>query len=117
MHTSPFTAVDLFCGAGGLSLGLVRAGFHMRCAVDHHAPALATYAANLGEHTCCRDLATEAGYLPPATVIVGGPPCQGFSSAGMRRNGDARNSLVYCFAQTVAHLRPHAFLFENVEGF
>lgn len=117
LHTSSFTAVDLFCGAGGLSLGLVRAGFHMRCAVDHHAPALTTYAANLGEHTRCLDLATEAVDLPPATVIVGGPPCQGFSSAGMRRSGDARNSLVRGFAQTVAQLRPQAFLFENVEGF
>src|SRR5205085_9014239 len=46
-----------------------------------------------------------------------GPPCQGFSSAGLRKNGDARNSLISKFAQLVTELRPSAFVFENVEGF
>ena len=51
------------------------------------------------------------------SVIAGGPPCQGFSSAGMRRTGDKRNTLVACFAQIVTRKRPRAFVFENVEGF
>ena len=55
--------------------------------------------------------------LPPTDIIVGGPPCQGFSSAGRRSPSDARNSLVAVFAHLVARHRPRAFLFENVEGF
>ena len=54
--------------------------------------------------------------FPRPTVIVGGPPCQGFSSAGMRLAGDNRNTLVSVFAQLVARVRPPAFVFENVEG-
>lgn len=55
--------------------------------------------------------------LPEAQVFIGGPPCQGFSSAGMRRAGDARNTLVSVYAKLVAKYRPTAFVFENVEGF
>jgi DNA (cytosine-5)-methyltransferase 1 len=55
--------------------------------------------------------------LPPADVFIGGPPCQGFSSAGQRRADDERNSLVAEFAELVARHRPKAFVFENVEGF
>src|SRR5690606_29614679 len=50
-------------------------------------------------------------------LIVGGPPCQGFSSAGLRRAGDRRNTLVSVFAQLIVSHRPLAFVFENVEGF
>lgn len=111
-----FTVLDLFCGAGGLSLGLGRAGFATVLAVDNNKGALQTYAANLGCHAIKVDLSQEAT-LPDATVVVGGPPCQGFSSAGLRRHNDHRNSLVSCFAQQVAQIRPLAFVFENVEGF
>src|SRR5262249_1410791 len=52
-----------------------------------------------------------------ANVIVGGPPCQGFSSAGLRRPDDERNSLVRVFSRLVARAKPLAFMFENVEGF
>lgn len=115
MH--PLTAVDLFCGGGGLSAGFIQAGFHVLCAVDHHPLSLTTYATNLGDHTRCLDLSAQPGDLPSATVVIGGPPCQGFSSAGMRHIDDTRNSLVSRFASTIVTLRPMAFLFENVEGF
>lgn len=111
-----FTVLDLFCGVGGLSLGLDRAGLRTMLAVDNNGVALQTYAANLGCHTAELDLSQEVT-LPKTTVVVGGPPCQGFSSAGLRQRNDQRNSLVGCFAQTVAKLRPLAFVFENVEGF
>jgi DNA (cytosine-5)-methyltransferase 1 len=110
------TIVDLFCGAGGLSLGLSRAGFRPICAIDHLAAAVQTYAHNLGDHVRVEEI-TETTRIPTADVIAGGPPCQGFSSAGLRRTGDARNSLVSVFAAIVAREKPNAFIFENVEGF
>lgn len=118
MEQMELTVVDLFCGAGGLSLGFVKAGFKVLLAADIDDAALATYAndCRLGSHAAKLDLAC-ATTLPQATVIAGGPPCQGFSSAGARRNGDHRNSLVKCFAELVAKQRPPAFVFENVEGF
>jgi DNA (cytosine-5)-methyltransferase 1 len=110
------TVVDLFCGAGGLSLGLSRAGFRPICAIDHLAAAVQTYGDNLGNHVRVEEI-TDATQIPTADVIAGGPPCQGFSSAGLRRAGDARNSLVSVFAAIVAREKPKAFIFENVEGF
>lgn len=110
------TVLDLFCGAGGLSLGFAQAGFNIVRAVDNDKAALKTYSENLGQHVVDLDLSGDAD-LPPASVIIGGPPCQGFSSAGLRKANDRRNSLVSCFAQIVAKLRPTAFVFENVEGF
>lgn len=110
------TVVDLFCGAGGMSLGFQSAGFEVIKAYDFNANAVATYRANLGDH--CEQLSiSEDLDVPPCDVIVGGPPCQGFSSAGMRRDGDERNSLVSVFANLIARCRPRAFVFENVEGF
>ena len=108
--------VDLFCGAGGLSLGLRLAGFEAVCAVDHREPAVRTYRGNLGPHVRAENI-SDGIDLPFADVIAGGPPCQGFSSAGLRRQGDDRNTLVARFARIVARQRPLAFVFENVEGF
>ena len=110
------TLVDLFCGAGGMSLGFTRAGFKAIHAVDHWKPAVETYRANLGDHVLEQEI-TDGSELPSSTVIVGGPPCQGFSSAGRREEDDKRNSLVSVFARIVAQQKPKAFVFENVEGF
>lgn len=110
------TVVDLFGGAGGLSLGFHRAGWNIVAAYDHDAASVRTHNHNVGCHAEECEI-TEMIPLPDATVIVGGPPCQGFSSAGARRNGDHRNTLVRVFANLVARSRPVAFVFENVEGF
>jgi DNA (cytosine-5)-methyltransferase 1 len=110
------TVVDLFCGAGGLSHGLAKSGLVPIHAVDHFSAAIETYSANIGEHAFCEEISVETK-LPEASVYAGGPPCQGFSSAGRRREGDARNSLVEVFANLIASHRPQAFIFENVEGF
>jgi DNA (cytosine-5)-methyltransferase 1 len=111
-----WTVADLFCGAGGFSMGFRDAGFELVCGIDNHEAAIRTNGMNLGGHAIKQDI-TEDTELPDSTVIVGGPPCQGFSSAGLRRSGDVRNTLVSCFAQVVARKRPLAFVFENVEGF
>lgn len=110
------SVVDLFCGAGGLSLGFARAGFECLSAFDNWNPAVETYQTNLGNHVH-RTAITRELDVPESTVIAGGPPCQGFSSAGMRRANDARNTLVGEFSRLIARVRPTAFVFENVEGF
>jgi len=110
------TVVDLFCGAGGLSLGLSRAGLKVLRAMDHFDSAVLTYRRNLGDHAEVAEIGPDT-LLPRADLIVGGPPCQGFSSAGQRRAGDHRNTLVSVFAQLIARHKPRAFIFENVEGF
>lgn len=126
MVAHPFESIDLFCGAGGLSLGLRAAGFRTRLACDSWSPAVQTYRLNFsGVRVFDGNLAEVSG---PALLrladsnaapdlIAGGPPCQGFSSAGSRRARDSRNSLVGQFSRLVAEVRPRAFLFENVEGF
>lgn len=108
--------IDLFCGSGGLSLGLADAGFESIQAYDNWPPAVATYRRNIGNHVDKLDL-SEPPKFPKCDVIAGGPPCQGFSSAGRRNANDERNSLVHVFAAIIAHHRPKAFVFENVEGF
>jgi DNA (cytosine-5)-methyltransferase 1 len=110
------TVVDLFCGAGGLSLGLLESGLTPIHAVDLFRAAVETYEANIGDHVVCDEI-DENSSFPDSNVIAGGPPCQGFSSAGKRRTGDPRNSLVGVFANLIASHRPDAFVFENVEGF
>lgn len=111
------TIIDLFAGVGGLSLGFSGAGFEVALAADRWPVAAKTYRWNLGDHIREIDLAASDRAFPSATVVTGGPPCQGFSSAGLRRLGDARNTLVGEFAHLVVRLRPAVFVFENVEGF
>lgn len=108
--------VDLFCGAGGLSLGFTQEGFHVVAAYDSWPAAVRNYRLNLGDHVTETHISEETS-IPDADLIVGGPPCQGFSSAGLRRANDQRNSLVRVFANIVAKHRPKCFVFENVEGF
>jgi len=119
------TSADLFAGAGGLTLGLQRAGFDTVVALDNWHPAVGTLERNFGgSRVCSRDirelsasdvLARTGGAVP--LLVAGGPPCQGFTSAGARRASDHRNTLVGEFARMVSELRPQWFLFENVEGF
>lgn len=110
------TLVDLFSGCGGLSLGFERQGFHSIAAYENWSPAAMTYGSNFPNAIHPTSLDSNV-LLPKSTVVVGGPPCQGFSSAGLRRATDDRNTLVSDFARLVARHKPLAFVFENVEGF
>lgn len=99
-----------------MSLGFQKAGFTPLAAYDSWDAAVETYRLNHGDHI--RKVLINAEIeAPQPTVVIGGPPCQGFSSAGMRNPNDARNTLVGEFARLVARLKPAAFVFENVEGF
>lgn len=116
------TFVDLFCGAGGLSLGLKNAGWKPLLSLDHWDDAIKTYRHNFDDHECINaDVAAvkEADFsrhLSSCDWVVGGPPCQGFSTVGRRKRDDPRNRLVFEFARTVDILRPANFLIENVIG-
>jgi DNA (cytosine-5)-methyltransferase 1 len=120
------TSIDLFCGAGGLTLGLARSGFRVVLGSDSWQPALETFAANFpgapvlaadARELTPADLLAKADLDDPPDLVVGGPPCQGFSSAGARDGNDPRNTLVSVFARLATGVRPRAIVFENVEGF
>lgn len=105
------TALDLFCGAGGLSLGFWACGFDV-AGIDCDANAVDTYSTNLGEAKHA-DL-SSASELPDADVIIAGPPCQPWSRAGKRRGEqDERDGLAVA-VQAVQKIRPLAVVIENV---
>lgn len=119
-------AFSLFSGCGGCSLGLMNAGFEVRLAADIDRQACESYALNLGKAAIWQvdlfDLEPER-LLDKASLnadevnlIVGGPPCQGFSSAGAKDWADPRNTLLRKFVEIVTHLKPTWFVMENVEG-
>lgn len=113
-----YTFLDLFCGAGGFTLGFERSGFRCVGAVDWDKAAVETHTKNFADRVQRLDISPAiASNFPGADVVIGGPPCQGFSSAGMRQSEDTRNDSVSHFARLISELRPCAFVFENVEGF
>lgn len=117
--------VDLFCGAGGLSCGFERAGCHIALGIDNDAMALETFKANHnGTEVICGDI-TEIHYESDIKsllkgkkidVIIGGPPCQGFSLSGPRNFNDPRNKLYLSYIRLVEEIKPDAFIIENVPG-
>ncbi|MBL8776006.1 MAG: DNA cytosine methyltransferase [Acidimicrobiales bacterium] len=111
------TFVDLFSGAGGLSLGLTDAGWRCELAADLWADAIATHAQNLDHPAVLADVAELGGAsLPSATWVVGGPPCQGYSTVGRRDRSDPRNRMFLEFRRIVVELKPEGFVLENVLG-
>ncbi|MFB7797633.1 DNA cytosine methyltransferase [Isoptericola sp. NPDC056134] len=113
--------IDLFAGAGGLSAGLHRSSsrFRVAHAVESDVAAAATYAKNFGDVVHAGPIEDWLKQVEKveADVIVGGPPCQGFSSIGSRDPNDARNSLWRYFVETVRRARPRVFVMENVPAF
>lgn len=112
------TIVSLFSGAGGLDLGLIRAGHEVVWANDIDPDSCATYRLNIGHHIVCADIASVSlEDIPSADVIVGGFPCQGFSMANLRRTvDDDRNKLYKQFLRLVKGKKPQYFIAENVRG-
>lgn len=119
------TAIDLFAGAGGFSLGLASAGFEVLSAFDSWDVAIKTYSTNFDHPVVQCDLSKVTGQdlLARASltassidILVGGPPCQGFSVQRIGSDQDARNHLVLEFGRLVSELQPRLFLMENVPG-
>lgn len=110
-------AIDLFAGAGGLSLGLIEAGVDVVAAVEWDHDAAETYRLNIGDHMIEADIMTiDPDDLPECDLIAGGPPCQGFSYAGKRDPDDPRNRLWEHYLRIVDAKRPAFVLIENVPG-
>jgi DNA (cytosine-5)-methyltransferase 1 len=118
--------VDLFAGVGGFSLGAARAGFELAAAIDLDRHAFNAHKINF-PHTAharrnvlgltgddVRELAKLNGHR--LSGLIGGPPCQGFSTMGKMRKNDARNKLFFHFFRLVAELNPLFFVCENVPG-
>lgn len=124
-RTKP-TCIETFCGAGGMSLGLIDAGFDVRLALDTDPLAVTTYRENIDSHvrqqdireTDGRKLLEELG-IDDLDLMSGGPPCQGFSKQkrGAHLGADERNDLVREYARVLHEARPKTFLFENVQIF
>lgn len=120
-----YRVVDLFAGCGGLSAGFLAASgadrvFEPVAAVEMDPDAAATYAANIGGHVFCGDIAAwlKSSELPVnVDVLLGGPPCQGFSSLGKREVRDARNAMWRRYVEAVVLLQPSYFVLENVREF
>ena len=113
--------LDLFSGCGGLSYGLSKAGFDIVMGIDCWSDALNTFERNHpGAKTLKLDLerfnpeSIEKAAGADIQIIVGGPPCQGFSISGKRDPNDNRNKLYRAFVSVVAHYMPEAFILENV---
>ncbi|MFW7380189.1 MAG: DNA cytosine methyltransferase [Oligoflexus sp.] len=136
------TVLDLFCGAGGLSLGFHYAGFQTKVAIDHDSDAIESVEANFS-HTGTIALLENLAEFPPSSlksllsensgeeidVIIGGPPCQGWSKVGRGKlrnlteasgrkytGRDPRNKMFHVFMDYVREFRPKAALMENVPG-
>ena len=112
--------VDLFSGCGGLSLGFAMAGFNIVAAYDNWKVALETYRLNFKHKAVMLDLKDvdhSVGVISQdkPDMIIGGPPCQDFSSAGKRDENNGRGDLTVCYSNIVDKIRPQWFVMENVE--
>lgn len=115
-----YLVVSLFSGAGGLDMGFVMEGFNIVWANDIDADACKTYAANIGDHVHCGDIEQFMDdlncYKGKIDLLVGGPPCQGFSVAGKMDPNDPRSQNVWRYLKVLDSIRPRAFLMENVKA-
>jgi DNA (cytosine-5)-methyltransferase 1 len=134
--SAPAVAIDLFCGAGGMSLGFEAAGFDILVAVDNNPIHVATHEWNFPKaHPLCADLLNMSAenllaiaknqwverypnhsWTGEIDCVFGGPSCQGFSEIGRRNPVDERNELLSSFAKLVAAIKPKYFVMENVPG-
>lgn len=113
------TMIDLFAGCGGMTSGFRLHGFEPVLAIESDMAAAATYAANMGaDHTIWRDIAAvDAREIPRVDVVIGGPPCQGFSNLGAKDVNDPRNQLWREYLRVVTAAHPKIFVIENVDRF
>jgi DNA (cytosine-5)-methyltransferase 1 len=119
-----YNVIDLFAGAGGLSLGATRAGFNVFCAIELDKKAIDTHRRNFPKSLHLNiDLSQKNNDFIKSSIsnteitgIIGGPPCQGFSTIGHGKVDDARNTLFIRFFEIVKEFQPSFFIAENVPG-
>ncbi len=122
MKNNKPTVIDLFCGCGGLSYGFIEAGFDVLLGIDNWKDAIETFD---NTHKNAIGLVSDLFKISPKEianttgiknidVIIGGPPCQGFSIAGKRIIDDERNKLYKSFVKFVEFYKPKVFMMENV---
>jgi DNA (cytosine-5)-methyltransferase 1 len=108
------TLVDLFAGCGGMTRGFEDSGeFRSVFAVEFDRDAASTYAANFGDHVACGPIEDVAAF-PAADVVIGGPPCQGFSPLNREAVGFERRGLWREYLRALEAIEPRAFVMENV---
>ena len=116
--------IDLFCGCGGLSKGFEMAGFETKIAIDMWSDAIKTYNHNRSEKVAvCEDIHNWSnefldGLKKDGDIVgvIGGPPCQGYSTVGTRDVNDPRNHLYKEYCRVVERIKPDFFVIENVKG-
>jgi DNA (cytosine-5-)-methyltransferase len=127
MKKETFNVIDLFCGCGGLSRGFIDAGFKVPVGIDFDDKALQSWAYNHENGKAMKldlfnhdNIQKIVDYIKQndihVDVLVGGPPCQGFSLAGPRQIDDSRNVLYRAMVKTAEVLKPKAVVLENVPG-
>ena len=126
MKNNKLVAIDLFCGCGGFSYGFQQAGFDMALGIDMWKDATVTYKHNFPNACVINEDITSISSddilsklnmsADDIDVIIGGPPCQGFSVSGKRMIDDPRNKLYKSFVGLVNEIRPKVFVMENVPG-
>lgn len=111
--------VDLFCGCGGMSLGFIEAGYDVKLSIDSWDKAVENYSKNFKHKVLQMDLTEEKSAVDEVLninpdMIIGGPPCQDFSSAGKRDESLGRADLTYNYTNIVTAVKPKYFVMENV---
>lgn len=123
MNSRSDDVLTLFSGAGGFSYGFASAGLKPLCGAELDKSACQSYETNVG--STCHNI--DLSQISPSFfkkllggkepfAIIGGPPCQGFSTAGSRNASDPRNRLIFNYLHIVEEVKPRWFIFENVEG-
>jgi DNA (cytosine-5)-methyltransferase 1 len=114
-----YKIIDLFAGCGGLTLGFKRLGFEPILAIEKEPDFARTYAANFGDHCIAGEIekVVKTHCIPKANVVVGGPPCQGFSNLTGNRRTDPRRKLWQYYMDIVEMSECQVFVVENVPNF
>lgn len=119
LASNTIRTISLFSGAGGLDIGAIYAGAQIIWANDMKKEACESYALNIGEHIHQGDINSFIPLLAEfenIDLVIGGPPCQGFSVAGKMDENDERSKLIWSYASVVETVQPKAFIMENVKA-
>lgn len=118
-NNNHINTISLFSGAGGLDIGAIKAGAHIIWSNDMMKEACMTYSENIGDHIVQGDInqmMNQMYQFDDVDLVIGGPPCQGFSVAGKMDVNDKRSKLIWNYAKVISIVQPRAFIMENVKA-